>query len=97
MLYDLHEMHRALMSPLTHFTDIGSKLFTHPASPLAYSPIARQMAAGYELIHRMGKNYQKPAWGLPTTQVNGKPVAVTEEMIVAKPFCNLIYFKRDIT
>ena len=55
MLYQLHEMHRAMMSPLTHFTELGSKLFSHPASPFAYTPMARQMAASYELIHRIGK------------------------------------------
>jgi poly(3-hydroxybutyrate) depolymerase len=59
--------------------------------------MARQRAAGYELIHRLGKKYEKPAWDLPTTEVNGKPVAVSEEIVYTKPFCNLIYFKRDVS
>ncbi len=97
MLYQLHEMHRAIMSPLAHFTELGSKLFSHPGSPLAYTPIARQMAAGYELVHRLGKNYEKPSWGLTTTEVNGKTVGVTIETDLSLPFCNLIHFKRDIS
>lgn len=96
MLYQLHEMHRAIMSPLAAFTDVGSKLFSHPASPLAYSPIARQMAAGYELVHRLGKKYEKPEWQLPFTEINGKSVAVSEETVHQLPFCNLVYFKRDV-
>jgi len=97
MLYQLHEMQRAVMSPLAHFTELGSKLFSHPASPFAYTPMARQMAAGYELIYRLGKNYEKPAWGLTTTEVNGKQVGVTIETELSLPFCNLIHFKRDIS
>ena len=96
MLYQLHEMHRAIMSPLAAFTDVGSKLFSHPASPLAYTPIARQMAAGYELVHRLGKKYEKPEWQLPFTEINGKSVAVNEETVHQLPFCNLVYFKRDV-
>jgi len=97
MLYDLHEMQRAMLSPLAHFTEVGSKLFSLPGSPLAYSPMARQMAASYELIYRLGKTYDKPEWDLPTTEVNGKIVAVTKKNVYAKPFCNLMYFNRDIS
>lgn len=96
MLYQLHEMHRAMMSPLAAFTDVGSKLFTHPTSPFAYTPMARQMAAGYELVHRLGKKFDKPAWQLPTTEINGKEVAISEEVVLSLPFCNLLHFKRDM-
>ena len=79
MLYQLHELHRAIMSPIAAFTDVGSKLFSHPASPLAYTPGARQFAAGYELIHRIGKKFEKPQWQLPTTDIDGESVAVIPE------------------
>ncbi len=96
MLYQLHEMHRAIMSPIAAFTDVGSKLFTHPASPLAYTPGARQMAASYELIHRLGKVYEKPTWQLPSILVDGKAVDVEVETELSTPFCNLIHFRRDM-
>ena len=62
MLYQLHEMQRAFLTPFAAFTDAGSQLFSSPYSPLAYTPISRQMAAGYKLMTRIGKEYQKPAW-----------------------------------
>ena len=96
MLYQLHEMQRAMMSPLAAFTDVGSKLFTHAISPFAYTPLARQLAAGYELVHRLGKKFEKPAWQLPTTEINGKTVAISEEVSLSLPFCNLVHFKRDM-
>lgn len=96
MLYDLHELQRAFLTPLAAFTDTGSQIFSHPYSPFAYTPVSRQIAATYELVHRLGKDYEKPAWGLPTTKIAGKHIAVTEEAVVQKPFCNLIHFKRQI-
>lgn len=97
MLYDLHELRRAFLSPLAAFTDTGSKLFSHPYSPFSYTPVSRQLAATYELVHRLGKDYEKPAWGLNTTQVDGTDVEVTEHTVIAKPFCNLVHFQRGNT
>ncbi|MDQ2139670.1 polyhydroxyalkanoate depolymerase [Alcaligenaceae bacterium B3P038] len=94
MLYQLHEIQRAFLTPIAAFTDLGSQLFSNPFSPLAYTPMSRQIAASYELVHRIGKEYEKPAWQLPTTEVGGKTVAVSEHVAVAKPFCNLIHFER---
>lgn len=95
MLYDLHELQRAFLSPLAAFTGTGSKLFTNPYSPLSYTPVSRQIAAGYELVHRIGKEYEKPAWGLNNTVINGVSVGVTEQVAAHRPFCNLIHFKRE--
>lgn len=96
MLYQLHEMQRAFLTPFAAFTDAGSQLFSSPYSPLAYTPISRQMAAGYELMTRIGKEYQKPAWNLPNTEVGGKPARVIESVVLAKPFCRLVHFQRDL-
>lgn len=95
MLYDLHELQRAFLSPMAAFTDTSSKLLSNPYSPFSYTPLSRQLAATYELVHRLGKEYEKPAWGLPVTQINGTDVTVTEHNVVEKPFCNLVHFRRE--
>ncbi|HLU14559.1 MAG TPA: polyhydroxyalkanoate depolymerase [Burkholderiaceae bacterium] len=95
MLYDLHELQRALLSPLAAFTDTSSRLFSHPLSPLSYTPLSRQISATYELVHRLGKEYEKPAWGLASTEINGKQVAVSEHVVANKPFCKLVHFARE--
>jgi poly(3-hydroxybutyrate) depolymerase len=48
------------------------------------------------MIYRLGKSYEKPAWGIPTTDVGGKAVAVDHEIALALPFCNLLHFTRDL-
>ncbi|HEY0296145.1 MAG TPA: polyhydroxyalkanoate depolymerase [Bordetella sp.] len=96
MLYQLHEMQRAFLRPLAEFTDAGAQWFSNPANPLSYMPISRQMVAGLQLVHRIGKDYHKPAWDIDSVDIGGKPVAVRESCAVARPFCHLLHFEREL-
>ncbi len=96
MLYQLHEMQRAFLQPFVALSGAGAQLLAHPANPLAQTPLGRQLSAGYELLHRLGKDYEKPQWQLPQTEVDGKPVAVSIRAVARKPFCTLLQFERDI-
>lgn len=98
MLYQLHEMNRTLLSPLIQWADVSAKLLTSPVSPFAHTPYAQRIAAGYELIYRLGKDYEKPEFGIDSTVLNGKTtVAVIEEVAEQKPFCRLLHFRKDLT
>ena len=94
MLYHLHELQRRFLNPLSVWAQATSELFSSPYSPLAYTPVSRRLAAGYDLLHRIGKYYEKPEFGLRNTQVEGKEVPVVEETLETKPFCRLLHFKR---
>ncbi len=95
MLYQLHEMNRTLLSPLVQWAEASSKLFTNPVSPFAHTPFAQRIAAGYELMFRLGKEYEKPEFGITSTEVNGIKTAVIEDVVVDKPFCKLLHFRKD--
>ena len=45
-------------------------------------------------MHRLGKDYEKPEFGLRTVDVDGVAVAVHERVEINKPFCELRRFKR---
>lgn len=96
MLYELHEMRRRFMNPLSLWAQATSELLTSPYSPLAYMPFSRRLAAGYDLLHRIGKHYDKPEFGLHTTRVGDTEVAVREEVALDKPFCKLLHFSRQL-
>jgi poly(3-hydroxybutyrate) depolymerase len=96
VLYHLHELQRKFLNPLSLWAQASSELFTSPYSPLSYSPFSRRMAAGYDLLHRLGKEYEKPEFGLFSTSIDGAGVAVTEEVAVSKPFCKLLRFSRQL-
>jgi poly(3-hydroxybutyrate) depolymerase len=97
MLYQLHELNRSLLNPLMQWAEASSKLFSDPVSPLAYTPFAQRIAAGYELMYRLGKDYEKPHFDIATVAVNGKPVTIIEEVAEEKPFCTLIHFKKVLS
>ncbi len=94
MLYQLHELQRSFLNPMTAFAEAGAKAFSDPHSPLSYFPFANRLAAGYELFYRLGKEYQKPEWGLHSTEIDGQSVPVLEKIVLDKPFCRLLHFKR---
>ena len=94
MLYQLYETQRALLSPFAEFASATGKLYSHPLSPFAQAPGSQRMAAGFDLMHRLTKEYEKPAFGINSVQVDSIDVAVQEQVIQAKPFCRLLRFKR---
>ena len=96
MLYQLHEMQRSFLTPLMQWADASSKLFSNPVSPFAHTPFSQRIAAGYELMYRLGKEYEKPAFGLDTTTIKGQEIGIVEEIVVDKPFCQLLHFKKDM-
>jgi poly(3-hydroxybutyrate) depolymerase len=95
MLYQLHELTRSFLTPMASFTQIGSNLFTNPFSPYTYLPLSKNIAAGFELFHRLGKDYEKPEWNIDTVMVDDKKSTITITTTRAKPFCNLIHFERE--
>ncbi|MBC7453431.1 MAG: polyhydroxyalkanoate depolymerase [Massilia sp.] len=96
MLYQLHEMHRSFLTPMMHFAEASSKLFSNPVSLFAHTPFSQRIAAGYELMYRLGKDYEKPAFDIGSTIVNGETVGIVERTVETRPFCRLLHFKKDL-
>ena len=98
VLYYLHEYNRALLSPAVGFARAGALMFSTPGSWLAQVPGAKRVAAGYELLYRLGKDYEKPAWDIHEVDVgrtvDGLRLPVVEQTALAKPFCRLLRFER---
>ena len=69
-------------------------MFSDPGSWLAQLPGAARIAAGYELLYRIGKDYEKPAFDITSVEAHGDTVPVVEKVVMEKPFCRLLRFKR---
>jgi poly(3-hydroxybutyrate) depolymerase len=94
MLYQLHEFQTALLQPVSSWAQAASKALIDASNPASKIPGSDRLAASYELLYRLGKNYSKPEFGIRSVQAHGQEVAIQERTITAKPFCNLIRFKR---
>lgn len=94
MLYHLHDLQHALLTPARLGAELLRTSFQNPFNPLSYHPMGRTLAAGAEVFERVTRRFGKPSFELPHTIIAGKKVTITEEFIVEKPFCNLLHFKR---
>lgn len=94
MIYRIHEFNRALLNPAVEFARAGARIFSAPESWLARLPGSARIAASYELVYRMGKDYPKPEFGIRSVEVLGLRVAVVERAVMTKPFCRLLRFSR---
>jgi poly(3-hydroxybutyrate) depolymerase len=96
MFYQLYELNHAALQPARAVADAVRMLYTNPLNPLSHTPFGRTVAASAELFERTTRRYGKPSFGLDRTTIDGKTVSVSEKIVWARPFCNLIRFARDL-
>jgi poly(3-hydroxybutyrate) depolymerase len=94
LLYQLYESQRAILSPWAGFAEAAAKLYRNPVSLSSQFPFADRVAAGYDLTHRLLKDYEKPAFDITSIEVGGVQAVVQQQTIIDKPFCKLLRFKR---
>jgi poly(3-hydroxybutyrate) depolymerase len=94
MLYSLYEAQHMMLGPWRIAAEASRNWFGHPCNPFAQSDIGRRIAASNELFLRVTQRYEKPAWGIDSTVIDGKEVAVQAVVELDKPFCKLIHFRR---
>ncbi|MBV8061406.1 MAG: polyhydroxyalkanoate depolymerase [Alphaproteobacteria bacterium] len=94
LLYHLHDWQRAAMAPFRIAAEATQAAFHNPFFPATYTHFGRAVAAGAELVERTTRQFGKPAFGLHSTVIAGDTVKVEEEVVLTKPFCKLLHFKR---
>jgi len=94
MLYEWYEAQRALLSPFSEFAGASSKLYNHPLSLFAHTPMANRVSASLGLMQRLAKDYEKPEFNIRSIRLDGVEVAVHEQVAIDKTFCRLVRFKR---
>lgn len=95
MLYSVYEMNRLAMTPWRAAANATRRMLRAPWNPAADTVAGRTMAAAADLFESMTRRYGKPEWMIEHTEVNGQLVAVQEEVIFSKPWCDLLHFRRD--
>ncbi|HMN20794.1 MAG TPA: polyhydroxyalkanoate depolymerase [Ottowia sp.] len=94
MLYHIYEAQRALIEPFSEMAEAASKLYGNQHMLLGQMPMAQRVSASFSLFHRLGKDYEKPEFGIRTVPVDEVAVAIDERVEIDKPFCELRRFKR---
>ncbi len=94
MLYDGYEMQRNLLAGASAFANMSAEWLQNPINPFSYNSLAPVLASGLEVFAHASAPRGKPDFGLTETVVDGKRVAVREQIVLRKPFGQLKRFVR---
>jgi poly(3-hydroxybutyrate) depolymerase len=74
---------------------MGAGWLNNPSNPWGYSSMGPLVAASLEVFAHASAPRGKPEFGIHSTRIGRKPVAVQEEIVLRKPFGQLKHFKRE--
>ena len=95
MLYAGYEMQKGLLAGGARAAKLNAELLMSPLNPLSYTGVGPMMASALDVFAHAAAIYGKPAFGLDSTEIDGKTVPVREEVILQKPFGQLKRFVRE--
>jgi len=95
LLYDAYEMQKSLLAGASTLANIGAGWMQNPANPFSYSGMGPIVSSALDVFAHAAAPRGKPEFGLASTTINGKEVAVHEEIVLRKPFGQLKRFRRE--
>lgn len=95
MLYHAYEMTHAAIGPWRTAALLSRQALSNPLNPLSETIGARVTAAACEMFVNATKRYGKPDFGIDEIEVDGEPTEIVEEVVLTRPFCELLHFRRD--
>ena len=95
MLYDAYEMQRSLLAGASKLAGLGAGWLSNPSNPFGYSAMGPVVAASLEVFAHAAAPRGKPEFGIHSTRVGRKDVAVHEQIVLRKPFGQLKHFARE--
>jgi len=95
MLYNAYEIQRSLLASASAVATAGAEFLQNPANPFAYFGGGPILASALDVFAHAAAPRGKPAFDLPTTQIDGESVTVHEAIEARKTFGQLKHFVRQ--
>jgi poly(3-hydroxybutyrate) depolymerase len=95
MLYDAYEVHRSLLAGASRMASMGAGWLNNPANPFGYGSVSPLVAASLDVFAHAAAPRGKPEFGIEEVKVGRRLVAVEEEIVLAKPFGDLLHFAKE--
>ena len=96
MLYQVHQAYTQAVAPVNLYMQQMREMLVQPWSPWNYTLAGKTIAAGAEVLERLTEVYEQPEFGIEYADIDGNKIAIKEQVVVKKPYCNLLHFKRNI-
>ena len=95
MLYEAYQAHHDVLGPVRLMAGALRVFLDQPWPLIGNGPIIRGAAAAMELLSNAGMSHNRPDFGIRSVVVDGREIAVAEEVIASDPFCNLLHFRKE--
>src|SRR5262249_12555833 len=95
MLYEAYQIHHDVLGPVRLMAEALRGFLDQPWPLISNAPMLRSAAAAMELLSNAGMSHNRPDFDIRSVVVDGREVAVTEEVIASDPFCNLLHFRKE--
>jgi len=94
LLYNAYELQRTMLSGAAAWASVGAELLTNPSLPMGYMGLGPYMASALDVFAHAAAPRGKPAFDIESVEVDGTLHAVTESIVLHRPFGNLLRFER---
>lgn len=92
MLYNAYEMQRSLLSGASTMAAMSANMLNNVVNPMRYLGGGPVLASALEVFAHASASRGKPAFGLDSVEIDGKTIAVSEDIVLQKPFGQLKRF-----
>jgi len=96
MLYHAYELQRAFLSSASAIATMSANMLNSPLNPMTYFGGEPVMSSALEVFAHASAPRGKPVFGIDTVDIDGKPSAVHEEIVVEKAFGQLVRFRHEL-
>lgn len=94
MLYQLHELAHAAVTPMRVFVNTHRMFLESPWNFARDSIPSKFALASYDVFERLTRHYAKPKFGIKEVEIDGHTAQIKERHVVRKPFCQLKHFEK---
>ncbi|MHA6721409.1 polyhydroxyalkanoate depolymerase [Sphingomonas sp. RS2018] len=95
MLYNAYEVQRSMLAGASALANFSADWLNNPANPFSYFGGGPVVSSALSVFAHAAAPRGKPGFGLTHTVVDGREVAVTEQIVLRKPFGQLKRFVRE--
>lgn len=94
MLYAAYELQDRAGRPLRSASHLTARALSGLPGPLAGLPAVRHVRAACDVLSHAHPTYVRPAWGIDSVDVEGRPTEVIERPGLTTPFATLVHFEK---
>ncbi len=96
MLYNAYQAQADFLSSSRAFTVMTAALFDGGQFGPGGNMFARSFSAATELFVRAGLTHERPDYEIENVTIDGREIAVHEEVALEMPFARLLHFRKDV-